>query len=365
MSEQSLQILIGVLGGVVVMLVLAVGFLLGSRRRAAPAKPELPPITLPPGMEALEPTFAELRRQLGDLGGKIEQVRVSAEARQGPENQAWQGIQQVQTTLAALGQLPEIQQSLQVQVASALRELEAIKGRQPQEDKAFHELDRLTAVLLGSKTAGEAGERMVEEALGTLPPQWVLRQHRVNNQPVEYAVRLPDGHILPIDSKVAALPKVREWEQTEDAAERAALEKTIRETVRSKSGEIRKYLGDGSTDFGVITVPDGVYRFCRSIAWAVYQEHHALLVPYSLLASFVVMVHEQHRRGDLDLRAERTQRLLSDATGHLRKADEVLNQHLAGGIKQVNNAYDSLSRELAESVRAVTLLHEMAPHDPG
>ncbi|MBF6590746.1 MAG: DNA recombination protein RmuC [Ktedonobacterales bacterium] len=372
MSEQTL---LGILGGVVVVLLLLVAYLLGSRGRGrAPTKPELPPIALPPGMEALRPALeglhaqlAEMRQGVNELQGKVEQVRTSTEARRGPEDQAWQAIQQVQNNLSALGQLPHVQQSLQEQVASALRDLEAIKGRQTEErqrwereDTAYSALQRLSAVLLGSATAGAAGERMVADVLGALPPQWLVTDHRVAGKEIEFAVRLPDGLLLPIDSKVVAQSELDSLDHTEDPAQRKSLEQALRSRVMTKAREVTKYIDTRSVGFAVAALPDAAYRLCGPILPQAYAEHRALLVPYSLLAPFVLMVYEQHRHGRVDLESERVAHLLAEAETHLERAAQALNGHVGDAITRLSNGRDTLSRELAEAGRAVTLLREAA-----
>jgi DNA recombination protein RmuC len=315
-------------------------------------------------MEALEPAFAEVRRQLSELGGKVEQVRVSAEARQGPENQAWQGIQQVRTALATLTQLPESQQALHAQVASAVRDLEAIKGRWSREDQAYTSLQRLSAVMLGSATAGAAGERVVEEALSTLPPQWRVTDHRVGGKPVEFAVRLPDGLLLPIDSKVVAQSELDALDHAPEPERRKTLENQLRAKVLAKAREVTKYLDGRSAGFAIAAVPDAAYQLCGAVLPQAYQEHRVLIVPYSMLAPFVLLVYEQHRHSEMDLDAARAQRLLDDAQAHTRAALEELNGRVATSLTTLKNGSQELNDHLSQAVTALSRLRGAADGAP-
>jgi hypothetical protein len=361
------EILIGGLGGLVVVLLVLVGFLLGSRGRGSTStKPEVPPIALPAGMEALRPALESLHTQLSEVRQSVtelQKVAAKQEGRLGQEDQAWQAIQQVQNNLSALGQLPQIQQSLQDQVSNALGALEAIKGRLPQEEAAFGMLQRLSAVLLGSATAGAAGERVVSELLGELPPEWLVNDYKVANKPVEFAVQLPDGLILPIDSKVVAKSELQALDDATAPAQRDQLERAIRNTVLEHAKAVHQYLDGRSPGFGIITVPDAAYRLCGSVRVDAYQRHRALLVPYSLLAPFVLMIYEQHRRGGVDLESARVAHLLADAETHLERSVQVLNGHLGDAFTRLTNGRDALARELSESSRAVSLLRETA-RDP-
>jgi hypothetical protein len=97
-----------------------------------------------------------------------------------------------------------------------------------------------------------------------------------------------------------------------------------------------------------------------------YQDERTLIVPYSLLAPFVLMVFEQHRRGGkLDPQDARFTRLLADAEEHMDQAVEVLNGHLSGGLTQLTNARSALARELTEARQALATLRLAADRGKG
>ena len=80
-----------------------------------------------------------------------------------------------------------------------------------------------------------------------------------------------------------------------------------------------------------------------------------LLVPYSLLAPFVLMVYEQHQHvGNLD--AALMKRLLAKVHHHLTKATATINGSLAGAMTQLTNARDEVKGELNAAANAVTQL---------
>jgi hypothetical protein len=324
------QIIIVVLAAIVLLLL---AYLAGSRlRRRDPKAGQLAPVTLPPGAEALAPAFGELRTQLGELRGQIEQLRLASaatEARRTQEEQAWQAIQRVEHDLAKI------------------REVQAAEAqRWTAEDDAFKALQRLTAVMLGSATSGAAGERVAQEKLEALPPQWRVTNHTVNGRTVEFAVRLPDGLFLPIDSKVVAQSELDALEREQDPKRREQLERAVQRKALEKAAEVRQYVDERSAGFAIMAVSEAVYQLCGSVLPEAYQKHRALMVPYGLLVPFVLMVYEQHRHGG-DLDTARVGRLLADAQEHLERAAQVLNGHLSGALTQLNNAHDRLGRELA------------------
>ena len=355
------QLVIVALAGVVVLLLGLVSGIALRGRRAKPAG-----MQLPPGAEALAPAFTELRTQLSELRTQVEDVRraeASAEARRGQEDAAFGAIGRLEQSLARLDTLPTLQQSLQEQVGNALRDLASLRelqaaasARWSREDDAFASLQRLSAILGGSTSSGAAGERIVREVLDSLPPQWRITQHVVAGKPVEFAVKLPDGLILPIDSKVVGQSELDDLQAEQDPDRRKRKEQDVRAAVLRKSGEITKYIDERSVGFGIIAVPDPAYDISGPILSKAYQEQHAIVVPYRLLAPFVLMVYEQHRHaGAYDV--ARISRLLLDAQSHLERAAQVLNGQISTALAQLNNGRDRLNGELAAASIAMDQAH--------
>jgi hypothetical protein len=76
-------------------------------------------------------------------------------------------------------------------------------------------------------------------------------------------------------------------------------------------------------------------------------------VPYSLLAPFVLMIYEQHRRSGVDLDATQQAQALTEAEIHLKRATDELNGRMSGALTQFRNGYEELNQELARAGRAL------------
>src|SRR5438270_9788426 len=76
-----------------------------------------------------------------------------------------------------------------------------LSARQQVEDEARQSLRRLEAIIAGSSTRGAAGENILDEAIRHLPPDMIQRSAWINGKVVEFALRLPGGKLLAIDSK--------------------------------------------------------------------------------------------------------------------------------------------------------------------
>jgi DNA recombination protein RmuC len=79
-----------------------------------------------------------------------------------------------------------------------------METREEERRQLLQSLRRVESIIAGSHGRGKAGERIVEELLAALPPDWQVRNHRVGTRVVEFAIRLPGGRLLPVDSKLPA-----------------------------------------------------------------------------------------------------------------------------------------------------------------
>jgi DNA recombination protein RmuC len=307
-TEQVLLIAVAALAGITLLLL---GVLIGGRGKRKQIAGDAS-VSLPAGAEALAPAFAELRGQLGEAQRALAEVR---------------------------------------------QQFAAEEGRRPLEEQraqgSYELLQRLSATLLGSARAGAAGERIVGEALDALPPQWRITDHKVGSKVVEYAIKLPDGLILPIDSKVVAQSDLDELDRIEDPRKREAKEKQIRSDVFRRVAEVRQYVDGRTPGFAVAAVSDAAYRLCGGILPAAYKDYQALVVPYSLLAPFVLMIYEQHRRSGVDLDAAQQAQALTEAETHLKRATDELNGRMSNALTQFRNGYEELNQDLARAGRAL------------
>lgn len=360
------QIAVYALGGAVVVLLVVVAFLLGRRSRRAAKDAAL---ALPPGAEALAPAFAELRGQLAQVHEKVHALDTEVQAdaaRRGLEDQAWHAIQQVAQAVATLDQVPGVQQHLQTQVADALQRISLInelqRMQQEREAEAFSGLQRLTAVLLGSATSGASGERVTREMLSHLPAQWLVTNHAVGGKRVEFAIRLPDNLLLPVDSKVVAQARLDLLAQAAEG-DRERLAAEIVRDVESRVAEVRQYVDERTPGFAIAAIPDAAYALCGSILADAYHKYHALLVPYSLLGPFILMVHAQHHPKGANLDDAYVAQLLTAVEAHLVTAQNELNGRLSEGITRLTNARAALQGELAAASQKIAQLRAVRGSD--
>ncbi len=176
-----------------------------------------------------------------------------------------QHLGQVQESLT--GNLTAAQQGLRVEIAQTRELVAQIQAadqvREKHEQEAWDSLKRLETVLAGTKSRGIAGENILGAILAQLPPELREMNLVINNKPVEFALRLPHGRLLPIDSKWPALSALDRLQATEDPALRKELADEVQGEVKKKVREVTKYLDPERTiQLGVLAVPDAVFELC-------------------------------------------------------------------------------------------------------
>jgi RmuC family len=207
--------------------------------------------------------------------------------------------------------------------------------RMRSEESAWEVIRRLDAVLVGGGTRGRAGENVLEEALGHLPPDMVVRGFRVGGKEVEFALVLPDGRRLPVDSKWTALHEVASLETEEDPRRRQALCRHIENEVAKRAREVASYLDPAlTTPFAVACVPDPAYAVCRR-AHADAFARGVVLAPYSTAVPLVLALHSlaaRHgRAGDL-------QSCLVELEGLMAAMEQTLENKVARALTTLHNA---------------------------
>jgi DNA recombination protein RmuC len=293
-----------------------------------------------PRLDAFVGGLDDLRLALDRVGRQQEQIRIDVQ--QGRE--------------AALLGIADARQDLQGRLAVAQRALAEVKAleqaRGSQLDRATDSLRRLEAVVAGSSSRGAAGENVLARALVQLPPDLLETGAAFEGSVVEYALRLPGGRLLPIDSKWTSAASLERLEETEDPAERRRLREQVARDVRMRIRDMTKYLDPERTlSLAVLAVPDAVHAAapeCHAEGW----REGVLVVPYSLALPFVLSLYRLAVRFASAAGAVE----LSASLGHLAEAlcrmDDAIEGRLSRALAQIGNARDDLRRDLARARQA-------------
>jgi DNA recombination protein RmuC len=174
---------------------------------------------------------------------------------------------------------------LAAELSGARRALEKLSMREVERREREREsadvVRRLSAVLSGGGRSGRAGENVLRHQLAQLPPSMLVSDLRVNGKVVEFALVLPDGRRLPVDSKWPASAELQALESATDPTERDARARDVERIVAGRAREVAQYLDASLTaPVAVAAVPDAAYAVLRR-AHADAFARGVIVVPYS------------------------------------------------------------------------------------
>jgi DNA recombination protein RmuC len=288
-------------------------------------------------------------RRRGDPLDRLEQVRVEI-ARLGQAQERLR-VEMQQGREDGLRGLADVAQGLQGRLATAQRELAEVRtleqAKARQLDRATDSLRRLETIVAGSGTRGAAGEGILSSALSQLPPDLLERNAAFGGRVVEYALRLPGGRLLPIDSKWTSAAELERLETTDDPGDRRRLREQVTRDVRARVREMTKYLEPERTlSLAVLAVPDAVHAAAPEAHGEGWREG-VLVVPYSLALPFVLVVYRLTVRFASSPDSEELQSRLLILADNLRRMDDALEGRVSRALVQLTNARDDLRGELA------------------
>jgi DNA recombination protein RmuC len=301
----------------------------------------------PASLHALE----TVSRTLGQLQGELQRVtRTQDELRRDAQQGREASVKQL--TDAALGIRGEIGAA-----QKALAEVKALEqGRARQMEQAADTLKRLEAVVAGSSTRGVAGENILARALGQLPPDLLAVNVAFGNKVVEYALRLPGGRFLPIDSKWTSVAPLERLADTEDPVERRKLVDQVTREVRGRIRDMSKYLDPERTlSIALVAVPDAVYLSAPEVHGEGYREG-VLVVPYSLAMPYVLALYRLTLRFGSSVDTDQLAARLRSVDESLRRLGDEVEGRLSRGLVQIQNARDAMREEVLEAQQSTARL---------
>lgn len=209
---------------------------------------------------------------------------------------------------------------------------------------------RIEAVVTGHQASGLAGEHILAASLKQFPAGMIDQDFRIDGKVVEYALVLPNGKRLAIDSKwvggallerLAGLPPGPEREEVADEIERL-LQKRVKEAAQ--------YINPSLTlPWAVAAVPDAAYALCRKAHVEGYRAG-VILVPYSLVVPYLLTLYRLQLQYVHAVDEERLENTLAQAERALESLDRLLDNSVARGATMIQNAY-SESQKLVGILR--------------
>ena len=296
-----------------------------------------------PALESLVQALDRIQGDLVRLASRQDELRL--EVQRGREASL---LKLAETTSGIRGELGQAQKTL-----AEVKALE--QGRARQADVAAESLRRLEAVLAGSASRGLAGENLLARALLQLPPDLLEINAAFGGKVVEYALRLPGGRLLPIDSKWTSVALLEQWENA-SPGERKRLAEEIGRDLKAKTREMAKYLDPERTlALGLLAVPDAVHQAAPEALVEGFRQG-VLVVPYSLALPYVLGIYRLAVRFGAGAASSELPARLRDLEEALRRAEEEVESRLSRALVQLGNGRDALREHLSNARRNVDRL---------
>jgi DNA recombination protein RmuC len=322
-------------------------------------------------MSFLELLFALLLVLI--MGGVAAAVALVAGLARRSEGQA-QELAGLRAQLAAAGQgqdssAADVRERL-IATQSAFEAMRAaLSARERMDDESRQSLRKLEAVIAGSSTRGVAGENILEEALRHLPPDMVARNHHVRGKVVEFAIRMPGGKVMPVDSKWPSSSALAGLADPGLSAERrAALAQQAEREVEKRVREVGQYIDPNTTTpWALASVPDAAYLVCRH-AFAEAHRQHVIIVGYSMTMPYLLALYHMHLQFGRTVDLDNLQAALMDIERQLGSLEDVLENRLQRAVTMLTNAYNEgklVSARIRASAHGIQTSEHLAEPEAG
>jgi DNA anti-recombination protein RmuC len=214
-------------------------------------------------------------------------------------------------------------------------------------ERVEENINKVVAILTGRRS-GQAGEQVVSELLNAVPDDWLERKIKLGSGEVEFAIKMPGGYLIPLDSKFVSPELITQSES--DGGEQ--MRRRVRDEVRRRAQEVAKYLTDQRVlGFGIAAVPDSVYDLCRDAVKAAAQSHRIVVVPYSLLLPFVLSLYLMAQHLGIS-RLRKTDQAIGTAFTALEQARSALEK-MTKEINSVSNLQQTALKQVIEAINSL------------
>jgi len=211
--------------------------------------------------------------------------------------------------------------------------------RKEREREFLERIKRIDEIIAGTSTKGISGEEILRETFKKLPPEMIETNFQVRGKIVEFALVLPNGKKLPIDSKWVAGRLILELEKETDPQKKKKIIEEVEKEVIKRIKEVKQYIDPDLTwSQAIAAVPDSVYAVCKNAHLRARQEN-VILMPYSMVLPLLLYIYRFHLQYAISLDLENLQNHLISIAKNLDEMENILENKIYRGATMVSNAY--------------------------
>ena len=304
----------------------------------------------------------------GAMGAVAAQVGYVAERVAALEQQQSRVGDGLAATATLASGLRDATETIRAELGGARRGLTELQAgaaaRREQEEQSARSLRRLEQVIAGTATKGGAGENITEIVFARLPIEWQLRDFTIGNRVVEFALRLPNGLVLPIDCKWPGTSLLETFLAAEDGPARLRLKAQLEHVVRDRAREVAKYLDpDLTTGFAVAVVPDAIDELCGA-AKADCLKQNVVVIGQGMLLPYLLLVFQTVLRAGKEVDLERLSAHLATAEQALGRLQDEVEGRLSRAIVMLSNSRDELRSHTGRVAGSLNAIESHVPVTP-
>lgn len=257
----------------------------------------------------------------------------------------------------------EIQRDLKSEIRSSTDNLKDLvtehRERRERDQDYFQNILAATkgieSVMRGSKSKGMAGENIIREILKLFPQGTMVYDFKVGSKVVEFGLKLPDGRILPVDSKMVAVDELSMLHQSNDEDAKLKIIRKIEIEVLRKAREVSTYISPPVTyESAIMAVPDSLHYILKESIIRAHRDYHVIIVPYSMTIPYILSFLDLQRKHSARIDEERVKIFLENLGLSLSKMDDILDNKVAKGNVMIKNAYDEY-QQIVSKIRGEAL----------
>ena len=223
--------------------------------------------------------------------------------------------------------------------------------RKEREREFLERIKRMDEIIAGTSAKGISGEEILRETFKKLPPEMIEFNFPVRGKIVEFALVLPNGKKLPIDSKWPAGNLLTTLEKETSQEKRKEIIEEIDKEVTRRIKEVKQYIDPTLTwSQAIAALPDSVYSVCRD-AHLKAREENVILIPYSMVLPLLLYMYRLHLQYAVSIDVENLQNHLLAISKELDEMENILENKIYRGATMISNAYSEY-RQLIGRVRS-------------
>ncbi len=302
---------------------------------------------------AIRSELSKAKSDLSELGERLSTVEKNqTNVNQGVGNLSSSTLSAITELKALTTSLTDATGAMRAELSKAKNDLTElhthVKTGQEAERQMAESIYRLESVIAGTQSKGLAGENVLEMVFSKLPIEWQVRNFKIGGKTVEFALKLPNNLIMPIDSKWAATHLLEQFIGTEDIQEQQKIKKSIEDVVLQKAKEVKKYIEPSVTvNFGVAVIPDAIYDLCSGIQSEAFQLN-VVLVSYSMFVPYLLLVFQTILRSSQSIDLQKLDLYLQTTQESMKALQDEIEGRFSRAITMMGNSRDEMRAHISK-----------------